>query len=364
MNQYNYFVRVPEALYDALRDGEITPLMYDIMTHLHRWADWSTGIVRSVNAKRLRSALGGHHFDEDIAAERTIQRHMQGLDEAGWLISGYVNGMKQPYGVQITNYQPAADEDGEKALIIPMETNHWKETSAFQGGEEGGEQALTQAVSRRLKERDSIQDSSTQDSSPDSKPVSQLVSKHAPRGSLRSPSTKGSVERNSNPTEDGMSVPKKNQKAKPTEAQIMAAAQFICDWAEQSKSHQDQRAELGIGLAEAFGLERLMEEHMPAYADIIQRRDVMDWTARHIVRMAKWARSHKFWKTRIHTLNSFAKAVGKDGETSLPSQFQAWLTKQEEDHWAKQDDLHDKCKAAEMISSYRKLGFEDGGKRS
>lgn len=39
MNE-NYFTRVPDALYDALRDGEITPLMFNIMLHLHRWANW------------------------------------------------------------------------------------------------------------------------------------------------------------------------------------------------------------------------------------------------------------------------------------------------------------------------------------
>jgi hypothetical protein len=154
MNQYNYFVRVPEALYDALRDGEITPMMFDIMTHLHRWANWNTGVVQTCNAKRLRAAMGGHHFDEEVAADRSIQRAMQGLDEARWIISGYVRGMKVPYGVQITNFLPAPDADGEKALIIPMPTKHWKETAAFQGGDEGAEQALTKAVRRRLKELD------------------------------------------------------------------------------------------------------------------------------------------------------------------------------------------------------------------
>src|SRR5580704_4301762 len=125
----NFFTRVPDALYDALRDGEITHLMFDIMLHLHRWANWRTGIVQTVNAKRLRAAMGGH-YDDEAAAERTIQRALQGLDEGGWIISGYVRGMKKTYGVQITNYQPIAGEDGEKTLLIPMTTKHWKETSA------------------------------------------------------------------------------------------------------------------------------------------------------------------------------------------------------------------------------------------
>ncbi len=158
MNE-NFFTRVPDALYDALRDGEITPLMFNIMLHLHRWANWGTGIVQTVNAKRLRAAMGGH-YDDEVAAERTIQRAVQGLDEAGWIISGYVRGMKVPYGVQITNFLPAPDADGEKALIIPIETKHWRETAAFQGGDEGAEKALTKAVKRRLKELDCSETSS------------------------------------------------------------------------------------------------------------------------------------------------------------------------------------------------------------
>jgi hypothetical protein len=209
MDQNSYFTRVPDALYDALRDGEITPLMFNIMLHLHHWADWNTGVVRVCNAKRLCAAMGGHH-DDEVAAERTIQRAMQGLDEAGWIISGYARGMKQPYGVQITNFQPAADADGEKALIIPMPTKHWKETSAFQGADEGAEKALTQAVKRRLKELDSIQDSSTQDSSPDSthetKPTSKQK-KEVRKQQVVSPSAQLAVVRPSeNPLgeEDGM----------------------------------------------------------------------------------------------------------------------------------------------------------------
>jgi hypothetical protein len=154
-----YFTRVPDALYDAIKDGELNALMFNIMMHLHHWADWNTGVVRTVNAKRLRSALGGNH-DDDVAAERSIQRAMQGLDEAGWIISGYKQGSKLPYSVQLTNYQPVADAGGEMAVIIPMDTKHWRETAAFQGADAGGEQALMQAVKRRLKKLDSIQESS------------------------------------------------------------------------------------------------------------------------------------------------------------------------------------------------------------
>lgn len=207
MRQDNFFVRVPDALYDALRDSEITPLMFNIMLHLHRWANWETGIVQTVNAKRLRTAMGGH-YDDEVAAERTIQRALQGLDEAGWIISGYVRGMKQPYGVQITNYQPIAGEDGEKALLIPMATKRWTETKAFQGGDEGAEKALTQAVERRLKELDcnktslhqTVHKTSRTIDQPTNQPTDQAADAAVPSDEIQNPESESVPNQNQNPT--------------------------------------------------------------------------------------------------------------------------------------------------------------------
>lgn len=150
----------------------------------------------------------GGHYDDEVAAERTIQRALRGLDEAGWIISGYVRGMKQPYGVQITNYQPVADADGEKALLIPMATKHWKETAAFQGGDEGAEKALTQAVKRRLKELDCLKTSlhetvhqtSVTTDQPTNQPTDQAADAAVPSDEIQNPESESVPNQNQNPT--------------------------------------------------------------------------------------------------------------------------------------------------------------------
>lgn len=138
----HFFVRVPENLYDAMRHGEITPVMFNVMCLLHRWANWHTGVVRTCSAQRLAAAMGGDSFDgtpDQIPSIRTIQRSMQGLCEAGWLISGYCKGSKKPYSVEICNYIPVAEGDADVTLIRPTETKSWAETSVCRVADEDGE---------------------------------------------------------------------------------------------------------------------------------------------------------------------------------------------------------------------------------
>lgn len=152
----NLFVRVPESLYDALRHGEITPVMFDVMCLLHRWANWHTGVVRTCSAQRLATAMGGDSFDstpDQIPSIRTIQRSMQALAEAGWIISGYRKGSKKPYSVEICNYIPVADDDADVTLIRPTETKSWTETSVCRAADGDGER-----TGKGRLERDCLQD--------------------------------------------------------------------------------------------------------------------------------------------------------------------------------------------------------------
>jgi len=83
--------------------------------------------------------MGGDSFDgtpDQIPSIRTIQRSVQGLCEAGWLISGYRKGSKKPYSVEICNYIPVADDDAGVTLIRPTETKSWAETSVCRVADE------------------------------------------------------------------------------------------------------------------------------------------------------------------------------------------------------------------------------------
>jgi hypothetical protein len=148
-----FFARIPYDLFDARRQNIITSLQFDIMVLLHRWANWHTGIVRTCSADRLQRAMGDL---QKPPSERTIQRHLQGLHEAGWVYSHYKKGSKKPYPVDINNFMPVADGDAGVTVIRPTTVKDWEETDACRVADEGatgdGEGALKGRCKGGLKE--------------------------------------------------------------------------------------------------------------------------------------------------------------------------------------------------------------------
>ncbi|MGB2589013.1 MAG: hypothetical protein WBF09_16600 [Candidatus Acidiferrum sp.] len=148
-----FFARIPYDLFDARRQSVITSIQFDIMVLLHRWANWHTGIVRTCSADRLQAAMGDL---QKPPSERTIQRHLQGLHEAGWVFSHYRKGSKKPYSVDINNFMPVADGDADVAVIRPTNVKDWEETDACRVADEGatgdGEGALKGRCKGGLKE--------------------------------------------------------------------------------------------------------------------------------------------------------------------------------------------------------------------
>jgi hypothetical protein len=63
------FTRLPHAVTEALQRGDITLLMFNILVLLHVWAEWRTGIVRSVSAKRIILYLANQ---DRPPSERTV----------------------------------------------------------------------------------------------------------------------------------------------------------------------------------------------------------------------------------------------------------------------------------------------------
>ena len=159
----DYFVRLPEELYDALREDRINFHMFTVMTLLHRWANWHTGVVRTCSAERLHAALGGEANPDDVASIRTIQRALQGCHEAGWVTSGYRKGSRKPYSVTISNFIPAkgpnsanscadadADVDAEPRRINIRKIRDWKLTKAFRGADVGADVGAERTGSGRV----------------------------------------------------------------------------------------------------------------------------------------------------------------------------------------------------------------------
>lgn len=144
MSDQNYFVRLPVALEYAVADGEITVTMYLVMTKMHLWADWRTGVVDHVSARRIARAYGSETGnEEDVPSVRTFQRALQGLKEARWIISGYKPGSKNSYPVTICNYFQGGDGDGDRKVLNVSELRHWRETSVSRVADGDGDGTLT-----------------------------------------------------------------------------------------------------------------------------------------------------------------------------------------------------------------------------
>jgi len=135
----NNQTHIPPTVYDALRRGWITPLMFLILALLHSWADYNSGMVRSVSAERILYALGNQDADK-----RTIQRAMKSLRETGWFLWDYIKGHKRPYNVTLTNYttnrksgfvadsatDSDSDSDADTIVLNSCEIKDYRETPA------------------------------------------------------------------------------------------------------------------------------------------------------------------------------------------------------------------------------------------
>src|SRR5271155_4800050 len=104
---FQHFARVPKAVYQARKYGEITQLMHDILCLLHLWSNHNTGEVQSFHPQRVIDWLNDEDPSYEVPSERTVQRHMQGLREAGWALSDYVKGQKRPYNLTLCNFLAA-----------------------------------------------------------------------------------------------------------------------------------------------------------------------------------------------------------------------------------------------------------------
>jgi hypothetical protein len=153
----NDYTALPNQLFRDLREGKINNAMFDILAWLHMRADYATGIVRKVSAKRIQAEMWGDEYDE-APSLRTIQKWMKVLQASGYIESRHVHGTRRSYEVILNNYCTAkrdekgqiirdADGDAEEIVLRPMETSDYRELSesscADDDAEPSGDRAVT-----------------------------------------------------------------------------------------------------------------------------------------------------------------------------------------------------------------------------
>lgn len=126
------FAAVPNEVYYALEHGEITLTMFVVLCILHKQADWSTGVVKFTCARTLVDKLSGEY------AERTIQKALNNLEKAGFLMSHHVHGSKLNYPVTLNNYEALTGP--QKGVVLnPCQIRCWRTNEDLDTGRQGGE---------------------------------------------------------------------------------------------------------------------------------------------------------------------------------------------------------------------------------
>jgi len=159
----NDYTALPNQLFRDLREGKINNTMFDILAWLHMRADYSTGIVKKVSAKRIQAEMWGDEYDE-APSLRTIQKWMKVLETCGYIKSLHLQGTRRSYLVVINNYCTAkrdengkivrdADGDAEEIVLRPIETSDYRDllasSCADDDAEDDGEPSGDRAVSVR-----------------------------------------------------------------------------------------------------------------------------------------------------------------------------------------------------------------------
>jgi hypothetical protein len=111
---FEFDVRIPDALVQQMMDGEITASMLIAMTILYKWSNWSTGKVRRVCAASLCYA------SHEAYSERTFSEALRKLEWMRWITRRMVAGSHKWYPVTIHNYK-IVDDAGKVHILNPTD---------------------------------------------------------------------------------------------------------------------------------------------------------------------------------------------------------------------------------------------------
>ena len=167
---FEYDVRIPDALIQQLLDGEITGAMLLTMTILYKWSTWGTGKVRRVCASSLCYA------SQKAFSERTFSEALRKLEWMRWITRHMVTGSTKWYRVTIHNYK-WTDDAGKVHILNPTDIKVYdkypegrcgeasKEGSwetSDEGTDEGSDRLLSLPESEPKSENESLPESEHQ----------------------------------------------------------------------------------------------------------------------------------------------------------------------------------------------------------
>ena len=111
---FEFDVRIPDALVTQMMEQEITAAMLITMIILYKWSNWGTGKVRRVCASSL------HLASNKAFTERTFSEALRKLEWMRWITRRTTAGSTKWYPVVIHNYK-MVDDAGKVHILNPTD---------------------------------------------------------------------------------------------------------------------------------------------------------------------------------------------------------------------------------------------------
>ncbi len=92
------YTTLPHRLWGDMAEGKLTSKMFLVLCWLYRRANWGTGIVTQVSAKRILAEVWVE-YEKGNPSERGVQEYLYRLAACGYIESGHVPGKRGSYSV-------------------------------------------------------------------------------------------------------------------------------------------------------------------------------------------------------------------------------------------------------------------------
>jgi hypothetical protein len=299
--------KIRNALFDDhLRKGWMDEGMVCAYLIMLRECDWSTGVWRGC-AEKLVRAMG------NAWSESTARRILRRLELGRYITRKNKQGFHGNYDVQINNYVPTAGPNKGKKLHR-VKTVLWKDAGASASPMEVNSPSpvtdpqspmTVKAITHDCESQSPVsgnQDVRTfQDAKPqESSHVGELVSERevAPLASLATPPDPTPEEREA--------------------------------W-----------TEMAVAMAEALGMAYLTDEYAPALRLLMDfQNSVRGLNPEGLKAMYQWTQRDKFWKTRVLSLDNFARFLARTDEKGMAAKYERHVHQEHEKKAAKRGNAY------------------------